>query len=132
MNPFALLKNLPNPLDLFKSIKTAVITAAVIAAITFVGVLWLQKRSAEADLLAANVQLATLKDDLFKAQATATGLKVVIATLETTNATLGEQIRTETATDKDIDNAPPEDDAPLAPVLRRTLDSVDRMLHHAN
>lgn len=125
----AFLKAL-NPLDLFKSVKSAAITVVVIATITLIGVLWWEKKDAENDLVDAKAQLATLKDDLFKEQVVSSGLRTVITTLEDTYEKLGENLKSEAETEKEIDNAPKEDDAPLAPVLRRTFDSVDRMLHN--
>jgi uncharacterized protein YhaN len=118
-----------NPLDLFKSVKSAAITVGVIAALTFTGTLWVQKHLAEKEVVKLEVAKKALEQDLFKEQVKVHGLNVVVETLQDTFTTIAENIRKESALEKEITDAPAEDDAPMAPVLRRTLRGLDGMLH---
>lgn len=119
-----------NPLDLFKTVKSAAITAAVIAGVTFTGYLWIKKNNAERDVAELSTQIIQLKQDVFKEQVRAAGYKIVIETLEDTYTKIEKTRRVEAEIEKDITDAPPEDDGEIAPVLRRTFDSVGGMLNN--
>lgn len=119
-----------NPLDLFKSVKSAAITIVVIAAVTFTGTVWVQKNIAESKVISLEIAKKKIEDDLFVEQVKVKGLNIVVETLEKTYDRLAQNLQKETEIEKEIDNAAPEDDAPMAPVLNRTLRSVDGMLHH--
>lgn len=121
-----------NPLSLFSTIKSAAITIGVVAAITFVGTVWYQKTAAEAKVIALEVEKQSLKQDLFQEQIRAKGLTIVIDTLQSTYTKLAENLKQETQIDKEITDAPETDDAPAAPVLTRTMRSLDRVLHGSN
>lgn len=119
-----------NPLDLFKSVKSAAITLAVVAGVVFTGILWIQKINAQKEVAELTTQVTSLKQDVFKEQIRASGYKIVIETLEDTYTKIEKTRRIEAEIEKDITDAPPEDDGEVAPVLRRTIDSVGRMLNN--
>lgn len=117
-----------NPLTLFSTLKSGVITIAVVAGLTLVGTLWFQKNQAEKAVVELQVQNANLQTAVLKREMEVNGLKIALDTLQETYAEIAEHLAIESDINKEIDNAPPENDGPLAPVLRDTLDSVGRML----
>jgi len=121
-----------NPLDLFSTVKSAAITVGVIAAATAFGLLWFQKNSAERHADALQLKVSELDQTVFQKTLEVSGLRVVITNLEEVNKIIAENFKAEQEIEKDIENAKPEDDGAIAPVLRGTLDSVDRMLHKPN
>lgn len=123
-----------NPLALFSTVKSGLITVvvgAVVIAITgTIGTLWYQRNAAQTEVLKLVTKVAGLEQEVFKEQIRASGYKVVIETLEETYSKIEENRILESTIDKEIDDAPSEDDAAIAPVLRRTLDGVDRLLRN--
>ncbi|RUW56366.1 hypothetical protein [Mesorhizobium sp. M8A.F.Ca.ET.021.01.1.1] len=121
-----------NPLDLFSSIKSAVITIGVIAMLSLIGTLWVQKGLAErrAETLAS--EKAKLESAVLSREIEVDGLKVSLTELQNTLFRIGEHKSVEDANNKEIDNAPPESDGPVASVLRDALRGVERMYNHAH
>lgn len=119
--------------DLFRNFKSAVITSAVIvvviATLTFVGSLLWDKHSLTKELTDSKAKVESLSQDLFQQKIKVHGLEVAVDVLEKTYEKLGEYQKIEAETDKEIDNAKPEDDGEVAPVLRDAIGRVDRMLH---
>jgi hypothetical protein len=118
-----------NPLTLFKTVKSGAITVAVIAAITFTGTIWVQKYWAEQKVVELELAKKEVEDKLFVEQVKVHGLNTVITTLESTFIKITANLQKEAEIEKEINDAPPEDDAPTAPVLSRAMRSLDRMLH---
>lgn len=122
-----------NPLNLFSSVKSGIITVAVTATIltisATIGTLWVQRNLAKARVDELTVKVSNLEQDVFKEQIRSSGLKVVIETLEETYSKIEANRALESELDKEITDAPAEDDAILAPVLRRTLDGVGKLLN---
>lgn len=112
----------------FNTIQTKIMTAILVATLTLTGVFYLQKKWAESAEASARAELAVAKEDLFKKQIEAAGLKVVVTTLEDTYKRLAVNLEAEHQIERDIDESAPEDDDNIAPVLRRSLDGVGRML----
>lgn len=112
----------------FNTIQTKIMAAILVAAITLTGVFYLQKRWAESAEETALAKLATAKEELFKKQVEAAGLKIVVTTLEDTYKRIAVNLEAERQIERDIDESAPEDDDNIAPVLRRSLDGVGRML----
>lgn len=121
-----------NPLDLFKSVKSGIITVVVAAIVLTVSgtitTLWFQRNNARTEAAELAVKVSGLEQDVFKEQVRASGYKVIIEQLEETYSKIEKNRAFESEIDKDIKDAPIEDDAAIAPVLRRTFDSVDRLL----
>lgn len=92
------------------------------------GVLYWKLDSAETAVTKLETQVSSMKATLTKNEAEMHSQKVAIDVLQETDKTLSGKLQEQSAIDKDIENASPEDDAEMAPVLRRTLDGVDRML----
>lgn len=108
-----------------------VFIAFVIAIAAIAGVFWFQKHAAEkkvADLTIANDRM----ESQIKGLNVALAYKdLAIHAIETTSQVLGEKQGIETEVKTEITNAPPSEDGPVAPVLDRALDGIDRMLKHA-
>lgn len=114
--------------EFFNTIQMKIMAVGLVASLTLVGVFYLQKRWAESAEAKVRVELATAKEDLFKKQIEAAGLQIVVTTLEDTYKRLAVNLEAERQIERDIDESAPEDDDNIAPVLRRSLDGVGRML----
>lgn len=112
----------------FNSIQTKIMAVILVAVLTLTGVFYLQKTWAESAEAAALAKLEATKEELFKKQVEAAGLKIVITTLEDTYKRIAVNLEAEHQIERDIDESAPEDDDNIAPVLRRSLDGVGRML----
>jgi hypothetical protein len=121
-----------NPLDLFSSIKSAAITIGVIAMVTLIGTLWVQKDLAERRVETLTAQKASLESAVLSKEIEVDGLKVSLTELQNTLFRIGEHKAVEDDNNKEIDNAPPESDGPVAPVLRDALRGIERMYNHAH
>lgn len=117
-----------NPLSLFSTVKSGIITVAVIAGLTLVGTLWFQKNQAEKAVVELQVKNADLQSAVLKKEFEINGLKIAIEVLQETYNEIAENLAEEGKINEGIDNAPPENDGPVAPVLSDTLDAVGRML----
>jgi hypothetical protein len=116
-----------NPLNLFSSVKSGLITVAIVALISFVGLLWVQKDWAQRQVESLAREKAALQSAVLAREIENGGLKIAIETLEDTMARIEEHRQIEEEINKEIENASPDEDGPVAPVLRRALDGVARM-----
>ena len=112
----------------FNAIQTKIMAGLLAVSLTLVGVFYVQKMWAESAAAEVREELVKAKEDLFKKKVEAAGLRIVLTTLEDTYKRLAVNIEAERQIERDIDESAPEDDGDVAPVLRRTLDGVGRML----
>jgi len=96
--------------------------------ITACGILFWKLDSAEDKVAKLETQVSSMKAVLTKNEAELHSQEVAIEVLQKVDRTLSDKLREQSEIDKEIDNAPAEDDAETAPVLRRAIDGVDRML----
>lgn len=115
-------------LEAVKTVKGAIIAAVIVGVAGVVGTLYVKNLKAGWKIEELNLQVSNLQNDVFKEQIRASGYKIVIEQLEETYSKIEKTRRITADIDKEITDAPPEEDGALAPVLRRTLDSVGRML----
>ena len=121
-----------NPLDLFSSVKSAAITIGVVAMLSLIGTLWVQKELAGRREEALVAQKAKLESAVLSREIEVEGLKVTLTELQNTLFRIGEHKAVEDDNNKEIDNAPPESDGSVAPVLRDAIRGVERMYNHAH
>ncbi len=112
----------------FNAIQTKIMAAILVVALTLAGVFYVQKMWAESSEAKVRAELVKVEEDLFKKQIEVSGLKIVVTTLEDTYKRIAVNLEAERQIERDIDESAPEDDGDVAPVLRRTLDGVGRML----
>jgi len=96
--------------------------------ITACGILFWKLDSAEDKVAKLETQVSSMKAVLTKNEAELHSQEVAIEVLQKVDRTLSDKLREQSEIDKEIDNAPAEDDAETSPVLRRAIDGVDRML----
>lgn len=116
--------------SLFATIQMKVMTGLLIAVIVLAGVFYVQKKWADAEAASVKAELSIAKENLFKEQVTSSGLRIVVETLEDTYKRLATIVEEERNIEREIDESASEDDGAVAPVLRRTLDGVDRLLRN--
>lgn len=112
------------------SIKDGIYMALLGLFLVISGFLWFQKNAAERTAANLQVEKLELENKLFAEKIQVHGLRVAMGVLEKTYDRLSESLQKEAEIEKEINDAPAEDDAPVAPVLRRALDGVGRMLHN--
>lgn len=122
---WTLLGNFLGPLA---TVKNVIIGAIVVAMLTVMGVLWVEKNSAEKANVTLQSKNADLQAAVLKKQIEVNNLQISIDTLQEVNQELADKVAAENETNEEIDNATPEKDGPVAPVLRDALDAIGRML----
>ncbi|MBS3648881.1 hypothetical protein KEU06_09705 [Pseudaminobacter sp. 19-2017] len=116
-----------NPLSLFSTLKSGVITVAVVAGLTLVGSLWVQKNLAEKRIESLQIEKVNLQNTVIAREVEVKGLKIAIESLEDTFRRIDEHRGVEEEISREIENAPSENDGPVAPVLRDAIRSVERL-----
>jgi chromosome segregation ATPase len=102
-------------------IKTFLIGGIGLIAATIVGVLWFQLHGAQAKLNEQKVDIERLEQQAIAQQIVIEGKQAAVEELERTNKEIAEQSAELSAQLEEIKNAPAKDNAPVAPVLERTL-----------
>ncbi len=95
------------------------------------GIQWVEKLSAEHKVVTLNAQVDTLRENLAAANATIRTKTNAIAALEQAKKDEEAVTSAEQQIKQEVFSAPPTDDAPVAPVLRQSLDGVARMLNRS-
>lgn len=113
------------------SLKSFVIGAVALSIITVVGSLWVQNRMKDSRIEHLSHEKVLLETAVLAREIEVRGLKIAIEVLEDTFKSIEEHRLIEAEIEEEIHNAAPEEDGPIAPVLRRSLDGVGRMLHDA-
>lgn len=92
------------------------------------GVVYLEKRSAENSVATLTQTLATTKLELAAEKTKVAFKDAALAALDQARQNELSLTTTEQAIKQEVYSVPPSDDASIAPVLRRSLDGVARML----
>jgi chromosome segregation ATPase len=92
-----------------------------LVAVTTIGVLWLQLHGAQAKLDAQKIDMERLAQKTIAQELVIDGKQDAIEELERVNKELADQGAELSAQLEEIKNAPAKDNAPIAPVLERTL-----------
>jgi cell division protein FtsL len=116
----------------FKNISTILMAGAVVISLIGGGIFYWKWSSAEVKVVELQGAVSKLQTQVAAEKLTNTNLNNAMQSLEDLNRILANSTSQEAAIDKDIDNAKPEDDGKIAPVLRRALDSVARMLNDSS
>lgn len=119
-----------NPLNLISSVKDAFIVVGVVAGLSLLGFLWWEKNSAEKEVLELQIKNSNLESAVIARQVEINVLNRTMETLQQTMKEIAAAKEVEDRVDEDIDNAPPDKDGPVSPVLRDTLDSLGRLYGH--
>lgn len=106
---------------------TYIVAGAFAFVIGFAGVLWLQKASADREVDRLQIEKDRLASEVQGLQFTVASKNLAIASLEGANKALAEHAREVSQIQRDINNAPATDDAPVAPVLDRALRAIGRL-----
>lgn len=115
--------------DFFTKIALVLMAVVVVVLMGFSGFLYWNMTSAQKKVDALVTQVSNLEAKNAQQALTNHSQEVAIAQLEKTDKTLSVKLQEQNDIDKEIDNASPEDDAEMAPVLSRALDGVDRLLN---
>ncbi len=95
------------------------------------GIQWVEKVRAQHSVTTLTTKLSTVETELATANATIKVKTNAIAALEQAQKDAESIATIERSVQQEVTSAPSSEDAPVAPVLRKSLDGVARMLHRS-
>lgn len=113
----------------FSKFATILMALAVVISLLGGGLFYWKWSSAESKVIELQGAVSKLTAQVAKEKLSNEGLQNAMQAIEDTNRILANSTSQEIKINKDIDNAKTKDDGKIAPVLRRALDDVDRMLN---